>query len=272
MLRMFRVTYRMVSRDSPLNMGFKDHFSGHANDYTRYRPTYPAELFTWLAQRAPSRALAWDCATGNGQAALGLAARFHAVIGTDASPAQIANAHTHPRVRYAVAPAEDSGIATRSVDLISVGQALHWFDLPAFYAEAGRVLRPGGVLAAWGYGLMQVNAAVDAVVWRLYDSIVGAYWPPERCFVDEQYRTLPFPLNEIAAPVFVMRADWTLARLIGYLGTWSAVQRCRKECGADPLALIADELAAAWSEAETRRPVRWPLFMRAGRFDGSGSN
>jgi SAM-dependent methyltransferase len=269
---MTRVTDWMVSRDPHLSMGFKDHFSGHADDYTRYRPNYPAELFAWLAQRAPAHALAWDCATGNGQAALGLAAQFDAVIATDASPAQIATAHTHPRVRYAVAPAEDSGIAARSVDLIGVGQSLHWFDFPAFYAEAARVLRPGGVLAAWGYGLMQVSPAVDAAVWRLYEPIVGAYWPPERRYVEEQYRTLPFPLHEIAAPAFVMKADWTLAQLIGYLGTWSAVQRYRKDRGADPLALIADGLASAWGDAEARQRVRWPLFMRVGRFGGSGSD
>ena len=250
-------------------MGFKDYFSGHADEYTRYRPTYPTELFTWLGQRAPAHALAWDCATGSGQAALGLAAQFDAVTATDASPQQIATAHAHPRVRYAVAPAEDSGIAAGSVDLIAVGQALHWFDFSAFYAEAARVLRPGGVLAAWGYGLMQVCPAVDAAVWRLYGPIVGAYWPPERRYVEAQYRTLPFPLNAFAAPEFVMKADWTLAQLIGYLGTWSAVQRYRQELGADPLLLIADELASAWGDADARRCVRWPLFLRVGRFNGS---
>lgn len=250
-------------------MGFKDHFSGHADEYTRYRPSYPAELFNWHAQRAPAHALAWDCATGSGHAALGLVAHFDAVIATDASPEQIANAHAHPRVRYAVASAEDSGIAARSVDLIAVGQALHWFDFSAFYAEAARVLRPGGVLAAWGYGLMQVSPAVDAAVWRLYEPIVGAYWPPERRHVEEQYRTLPFPLYEIAVPEFVMKVDWTLAQLVGYLGTWSALQRYRQERGADPLVLIADALAVAWGDAETRRRVRWPLFMRAGCFGGT---
>ncbi len=251
-------------------MGFKDHFSGHAADYTRYRPTYSPELFAWLAQQAPTHTLVWDCATGNGQAALGLAAHFDAVIATDASDNQIATAHVHPRVRYAVAPAENSGIAAGSVDLITVGQALHWFDFPAFYAEAARVLKPGGVLAAWSYGLMQVSPAVDAAVWRLYEPITGPYWPPERRYVEEQYRSLPFPLDEIAAPAFAMEAEWRLAQLNGYLGTWSAVQRYRKERGVDPLALIADELAAAWGSEQSSRRVRWPLFMRVGRCEAAG--
>lgn len=246
-------------------MAFKDHFSGHAADYTRYRPGYPHALFAWLAQQAPARERVWDCATGNGQAAVGLAEFFDHVIATDASAQQIAAAKAHPRVRYTVAPAEDSGVAAHSVDLISVGQALHWFHFPAFYAEAARVLKPGGVLAAWSYGLMQVNPAVDASVWRLYEPITGPYWPPERRYVEERYRTLPFPLDEIAAPPFAMEAEWTLEQLIGYLGTWSAVQRYRQERGVDPLSLIAEELTAAWGEVAAPQRVVWPLFMRVGR-------
>lgn len=247
-------------------MGFKDHFSGHASDYTRYRPGYPRELFAWLAQQASGHELVWDCATGNGQAAVGLAEFFDTVIATDASAAQIAAARPHARVRYETAPAEHAPLEARSADLITVGQALHWFEFPAFYAEAARVLKPGGVLAAWSYGLMQVSPAVDAVVWRLYEPITGAYWPPERRYVEEQYRTVPFPLDEIAAPSFAMQAQWTLEQMLGYLGTWSAVQRYRKERGDDPLRMIADELAAAWGNADVVRRVVWPLYMRVGRF------
>lgn len=251
-------------------MGFKDHFSGHASDYTRYRPGYPRALFAWLAQQAPGHELVWDCATGNGQAAVGLAEFFDAVIATDASAAQIAAARPHARVRYEVAPAENVPLPAQRADLITVGQALHWFDFPAFYTEAARVLKPGGVLAAWSYGLMQISPTVDAAVWRLYEPITGAYWPPERRYVEERYRTLPFPLDEIAAPAFAMEAQWTLEQLLGYLGTWSAVQRYRKERGNDPLRLIADELAAAWGQADTVRRVVWPLSMRVGRFNSAG--
>lgn len=246
-------------------MTFKDHFSGHADDYTRYRPSYPHAVFAWLAAQVPQHERAWDCATGNGQAAVGLAEFFADVVATDASDSQIAAAKPHARVRYAVAPAERSDLAARSLDLITVGQALHWFDFTAFYAEAARVLKPGGVLAAWSYGLMQITPAVDAAVWRLYEPIVGPYWPPERRYVEERYRSLPFPFREIAVPAFAMEALWTLEQLTGYLGTWSAVRRYRKEQGGDPLALIADELSAAWGDAETARKVVWPMFMRVGR-------
>lgn len=253
-------------------MTFKDHFSGHADDYTRYRPCYPQALFAWLAALVPQHERAWDCATGNGQVATGLAEFFGEVIATDASGAQVAAAKPHQRVRYAVAPAEHSGLAAHSVDLITVGQALHWFDFDAFYAEALRVLKPGGVLAAWSYGLMQITPAVDAAVWRLYEPIVGPYWPPERRYVEERYRTLPFSFPEIEAPELAMEALWTLEQLIGYLGTWSAVQRYRRECGTDPREEVADELSAAWGDANASRKVVWPLFMRVGRVDGLGHN
>lgn len=251
-------------------MGFKDHFSGHASDYTRYRPGYPRALFAWLARQAPGHELAWDCATGNGQAAMGLAEFFDTVVATDASAAQIAAAQPHVRVRYEVAPAEHAPLPAHRADLITVGQALHWFDFPAFYAEVARLLKPGGVLAAWSYGLMQVSPSIDAVVWRLYEPITGAYWPPERRYVEEQYRTVPFPLDEIDTPSFAMEAQWTLEQMLGYLGTWSAVQRYRKECGDDPLRMIADELAAVWGNADVVRRVVWPLYMRAGRFNSTG--
>lgn len=246
---------------------FQDHFSGHAADYRRHRPAYPDALFAWLADLAPRRASAWDCATGNGQAALGLVEFFAAVSATDASARQIAAAAPHPRVRYRVAPAEDSGLAAGSVDLITVAQALHWFRFEAFFAEARRVLRPGGVLAAWGYGLMRIAPAVDGVVERLYRDIVGPHWPPERHYLEAQYRTLPFPWAEIPVPEFTMTQRWTLAQLLGYLGTWSAVRRYRKQTGRDPLALVGEELGQAWG-TEAARPITWPLYLRVGRQAG----
>ncbi|HEY6066574.1 MAG TPA: class I SAM-dependent methyltransferase, partial [Thermoanaerobaculia bacterium] len=177
---------------------FPDHFSGVAGAYAEHRPRYPDRLFEWVAGLAPRRELAWDCATGNGQAALGLADHFERVIATDASPAQIAAAVPHPRVEYRVAPAESSGLAAESADVVTVGQALHWFDRPAFYAEVRRVLRPGGVLAAWTYGhCLLGDPSADAAMRRFYSETVGPCWPPERALVDEGYRSIELPFEEI---------------------------------------------------------------------------
>jgi len=244
---------------------FQDHFSGHAADYARFRPHYPPALFEWLAQIAPTRELAWDCATGSGQAAVALSERFAEVVATDASAEQVAQAEAHPGVRYAVAPAEASGLADASVDLVTVAQALHWFDLERFYAEVRRVLRSGGVLAVWSYGLFECFPAVDAVVRRLYSEIVGPCWPMERRLVEDGYRSLPYPFPELAAPAFAMDARWTLAQAVGYLNTWSAVRRYRKDVGQDPLSLIASELSAAWGDPAVERSIRWPLHLRIGR-------
>lgn len=250
-----------------VDSGFHDHFSGHARAYARFRPVYPPHLFAWLASVAPGHERAWDCATGNGQAARGLAPHFREVVATDASAEQLRNAVPHPGVVFGVASAEASGLEAASVDLVTVAQALHWFDLPRFFAEAARVLRPGGVLAAWCYVQVTVSAEVDAVVDRLYRETVGPFWPPERALVEDGYRSLalPPPFTEVAAPEFEMEMRWTPAELLGYLGTWSAAQRHRRATGRDAVAEVAAELATAWGPAEEARTVRWPLGLRVAR-------
>lgn len=244
---------------------FKDHFSGQAAEYTRYRPTYPPELFQWLAGLTTAHDTAWDCGCGNGQAAVALTPYYCQVIATDPSQQQIAQAQPHERIRYNVAPAEASGIVAASVDLIVVAQALHWFDFERFYAEAERVAHPGAVLAAISYGPVRVEGAPDRVVNHFYYDLIAPYWPPERHYVDEGYATIPFPFPEIPSPAFAMEVEWNLAHLTGYLGTWSAVGEYEKRQGHTPLALIADELAAAWGDPRQERRISWPLALRVGR-------
>lgn len=246
-------------------MSFKDHFSGHAQDYARFRPDYPGALYAFLAGQAPARSRAWDCATGSGQAALGLAAHFERVVATDAAAAQLVHAARPPRVAYAVALAEAAPLAARSMDLVTVAQSLHWFDLDRFYRETLRVLRPGGVLAAWCYGLHRVTPAIDTLVDRLYEDVLGPYWPPERRHIEAGYRTLAFPFPELAAPSFSMECSWRLDDYLGYLGTWSAVRRYRAARGVDPLKAMATELAGHWGNPGDARRVTWPIQLRIGR-------
>ncbi len=245
---------------------FKDHFSGHAADYSRYRPgAYPDGLFKALAALAPDRDCVWDCATGNGQAALGLAAHFAQVEATDASDKQIAAATAHPKIHYSVAPAEASGLPDASVALVMVAQALHWFDLPRFYAEVRRVAKPQAVLACSCYMRCTVEPRVDAVTEELYNGILGdAYWPPERKHVERAYADLPFPFTEIALPAFRMQVDWDFEHYVGYLRSWSATQAYIKKNGKDPLELVGDELLKAWGDPKTARPVLWPMTVRTG--------
>ncbi len=254
------------------DMNFKDHFSKQAADYATFRPGYPHELFVYLGSIAPSRQLAWDCGTGNGQAAVGLASVFDRVVATDASEKQIANAQPHERVEYRVAPAENSGIDSRTLDLITVAQALHWFDLDRFYAEAQRVLRPDGVLAASAYNLLHIEPTIDEVVNRYYYEVVGPFWPPERKLV-EQFADLLFPFQEIDPPKFEMTAQWNLDHLLGYLSTWSSTQRFIAARGIDPLEQIIDGLRGVWGDPEQTRNVTWPLVVRIGTNQtAAGSN
>jgi SAM-dependent methyltransferase len=257
-------------------MSFKDndHFSGHAACYQQFRPNYPASLFQYVASLCSRHDLAWDCATGNGQAAVPLAPYFVSVIATDASAQQIGEAQHDPKVRYLVAPADRTPIEGGTVDLVTVAQALHWFNLAIFYPEVRRVAGPGGTLAVWCYGLHRVTPEIDAVVMRLYEDIVGPYWPPERRLVEERYQTLPFPFEEFATPEFEMAHSWDLDHLMGYFESWSATQRYRKQNGHDPIALVADDLKAAWGDPAAARDVIWPITVRAGRVfpDRPGSN
>jgi SAM-dependent methyltransferase len=248
--------------------GFKDHFSGHSGGYARARPVYPASLFAYLAGLSRGRETAWDCGTGTGQAAGSLAAHFRKVIATDASANQVAKAAKTAEskgILYAAAPAERAPLRDGSVDLITVAQALHWFDFPAFFAEAARVGKPGAVFAAWSYGNCRITPAVDSAYAKLYEGIVGPYWPPERAHVEDGYARIPMPFAPIAGPSFVIEARWDMEEFIAYVETWSAVQYYRKDKGGDPVALVREEMACAWGDPREPRLITWPLALRAGR-------
>lgn len=244
---------------------FSDHFATLSQNYADFRPSYPDALFAWLAARVPRHDLAWDCAAGTGQASVGLAAHFKSVVATDASHSQIDAAVPHPRIDYRVAPAEASGLPGASVDLITVAQALHWLDLAAFYAEVARVLRAGGVLAVWTYGVLTVEGdAVNNAVQTFYHETVGPYWPSERVHVENGYRDLAFPFLGVPAPPFAMEACWPLPQLLGYFRSWSATGRFISANHRDPVAALAEQMLSLWGEPSRPRCIRWPLALRIG--------
>jgi SAM-dependent methyltransferase len=245
-------------------MSFKDHFSRQSVAYRRYRPAYPPELLEFVAARAPDRRLALDCATGSGQAAVGLARHFDVVLAVDGSASQLAVAEAHRRVHYVAALAERLPVRDRSVSLVAAAQAFHWFDVDRFHAECRRVLVPGGVVAVWTYEKFRVDAAVDTVVDHFYTEVIGADWPAERRHVEQGYRSLPFPWQHETAPDFVLETDWDLEEVMGYLATWSAVQRHKDRLGHDPLPALRPQLAKHWQSGGTRR-LRWPIHLRIGR-------
>ncbi len=244
-----------------------DHFSAHAAHYARHRPSYPAELFDWLAAQSPARELAWDCATGNGQAALALAEHFQRVHATDFSAEQLAQATPHPRVGYLQAPADTSGLVTQSCDLVTVAQALHWFCHERFFAEVRRVLKPGGLFAAWTYTLLHGDPDLTEIVRDYSTNTVGAWWPPERRWVDLGYRGMPFPCADIDVPGFEIRRQLTLDEVLDYLRTWSSTQRCLKETGVDPCLALRARLQELWPAPEARKTIVWPIILRCGRVE-----
>lgn len=240
-------------------------FSRDSASYARFRPSYPDALFDHLASLVRRGALAWDCATGNGQAAVALARRVGLVVATDGSVEQLSEARPHQRVVYAASRAESTPLADRTADLVTVAQALHWLPLDAFWSEVRRILRPGGIIAVWSYALITIDDAVDAVIRNFHETTLGPFWPPGRALVDDSYRSLVFPFEALAAPAFAIERELTLPDLIGYIGTWSALERYRRATGRDPLPPLEAELSRLWGGEGERRPARWPLALRIGR-------
>jgi SAM-dependent methyltransferase len=253
-----------------MTSAFTDHFSGVSPDYARFRPRYPEALFDHLAALAPGRELAWDCATGSGQAAVPLAGRFARVVATDASAAQLAHAESHPHIEYRVTRAEESGLESRSVDLITVAQALHWLELPLFHAEVKRVLRPGGVVAAWCYARLVADDGIQGVLDHFYDEVVGPHWPAERRLVEDGYRSLEFPFRDLRPPTFTVEAEFTLSEFGGYLRTWSATQRYTRAHAEDPVPPLLRRLEPLWGGFDRRRTITWPLALRIGVHEAGG--
>lgn len=244
---------------------FQDHFAPQASSYAAFRPTYPAALIANVAALAPRRERCWDVGTGSGQAAILLAGQFAHVDATDASASQVAHATAHPRVTYHVAPAEQAPLPDASVDLVTIAQALHWFDLAAFYREVQRVAVPGAAIAAWTYGMVEVDAAVDAVVHWFYEARLASYWPFERQHVESGYTTLAFPFPRLPVESPPIEAVLDRDGLTGFLGTWSALKRAREQEGGDPLEELRERLAVAWPDGAMPRRVRWPILVLAGR-------
>lgn len=245
---------------------FKDHFSKAAPVYAQNRPSYPQSLFKYLAETVKDTGSVWDCATGNGQAAIGLATYFDRVVATDASEKQVVLATPHPRIQYLTCPAHQVPLPDGSVDLVTVAQALHWFYGDAFYKEVRRVLKPGGLFAAWTYGLFEIHDKPETmkILREFYSEIVGPYWPPERKHVENRYLSLPFPFAEIATPTFEMTQQWSLGRVLGYLRSWSATQACESNNGADPVNIIEADLIKTWRPPEKTCTISWPLTLKVG--------
>ena len=236
-------------------MNFKDLFSGHAEDYAKFRPHYPKELFEYLSSISLRHDRVWDCGTGNGQAAVELAAFFREVIATDPSEKQLSSAQPHSGVIYRQASAEVSDLESASVDLVTVAQAFHWFKHAEFYEELKRVARPDAHLAIWSYNLCKVTPEVEKLMLHLYDDVLGdQYWEPERKHVEKDYRSIPNPFDELPARAFEMKADWSLDHLVGYMGTWSALQKYVRQNGSNPLEALYEPFKTAW---EMRKRARF---------------
>lgn len=243
----------------------KDLFSAQASAYAKYRPAYPKELFDYILQYVHGKERAWDCATGNGQAAQMLAGCFRVVEATDISEEQLKNAVGTSNIRYRLSPAEKTPFADNSFDLITVATAYHWLDWKAFYNEATRVGKKNGVVAVWAYNVVQcADEAINAAVQDFYYRIIHSYWDRERRHVEEAYRNVAFDFVPLPSKDFWLNVAWTLPELLGYASTWSAVQHYQRLNNRSPLPLLQQRLHGVWS-GNGKKAFRFPLFLRLGR-------
>ena len=244
---------------------FKDLFSTQANDYAKFRPTYPKDLFEYLSTLSTTKDLVWDCGTGNGQAAVELAKYFNEVIATDPSQKQLDSAIKNPKITYLQASAEDFNLPKdKKCDLVTVAQAFHWFNHEQFAKTISKTLKTNGHLAVWSYALSSITPELDRAVTKLYSERLNGYWEKERTHVEDGYKNISLPFNEISAPTFHLSAEWTLEHLIGYLSTWSALQTYIKKNGNNPLEEEYQNIKQAWGSAKTRT-ITWPLNLRIWR-------
>jgi SAM-dependent methyltransferase len=241
----------------------KDYFSAHSQTYAAFRPTYPKELYDFIFEHVRSKGIAWDCATGNGQVAQFLASHFAKVYATDISQKQLDQATKKENIIYSVERAEKTGFPDHHFDLITVAQALHWFDRDAFYEEVKRVCKPGGILAVWGYAMISISPKIDELVMEFYNGTVGPYWDNARRLVEDEYRSIPFPFEIIPSPKFAIKVEWTLEQLAGYLTSWSATQGFIRERGFDPVGSLIESLEPFWPEPVAK--VIFPVFLKLGR-------
>jgi SAM-dependent methyltransferase len=242
----------------------KDLFSGHAQVYAAFRPTYPDELYAFILSHLQNKKTAWDCATGNGQVAGHLAPHFEKVFATDISQQQLNEAKKVTNIFYSVSPAEKTDFTKNQFDLITVGQALHWFKIQEFYREVNRTLKPGGLLAIWGYALLNIEPEIDRLFVEFYSNTVGPYWDEARRLVENQYRDIPFPFELMQSPEFYIRVSWSLHHFAGYLTSWSATQKYIHAKGTNPVDALMPEIKKLWKEHEEKH-VTFPVFLKLGR-------
>ncbi|WP_121665832.1 class I SAM-dependent methyltransferase [Mesonia aquimarina] len=241
----------------------KDNFSKDSDNYAKYRPQYPTDLYEYLFSLCNNFEKAWDCGTGNGQIAKTLAEKFKQVEATDISENQLKQAPELANINYSIQQAEKTNFPDHQFNLITVAQAIHWFEFNDFYKEVKRTLQPNGILAVIGYGLLTINPEIDKIIHHFYENIISEYWDKERKYIEENYQTIPFPFKELETPSFEINYKWNAEDLLNYLNTWSAVKHYQEKNNENPIQLIINEIQETWGNK--KREVKFPILLRIGK-------
>lgn len=239
-------------------------FSDKSDLYASARPHYPADVFDYLANLCSETQLAWDCGCGSGQAAIDLVTRFGSVYASDVSKEQIANAKQHPRIDYNVTSSECTEILDKSVDLVCVAQALHWFDYATFWPEVTRVLKPGGLFSAFAYKLPSIDSQIDKLIQQQIMEVIEPYWAPQNQLIADDYRDITFPFKKIDAPKFHMQTNWNLDELFAVIHTFSATRRCMDKLGDAFFKQAYLATKEKWGNQQTKRKIDFDFVFYVG--------
>jgi len=239
-------------------------FAIESEQYARFRPTYPTELVELIVSLSPNLYSAWDVACGNGQLTHELSKYFEHVIGTDISQEQLDIAIKNENIQYKVESSAQSSLEKNSIDLITVAQAIHWFEFDSFYTEVKRVAKPDAIIAILGYELLSISKEIDDCIIDFYTKTLNGYWDERRKYIDEQYSTIPFPFEEMKIPHYSCKLQWNREDLLGYLSTWSAVKKYMKDTGNDAIEIIKPHIYSMW-EVNQERKVTIPIITKIAR-------
>lgn len=242
----------------------KDNFSNVAINYSKFRPGYPKELLDFILHHCENKNCAWDCGTGNGQVAKELSKYFNKVIASDISQQQLNQAYQASNIEYRLESGENCSIDDQSLDLITVAQAIHWFDFNGFYTHVNRVLKPGGIIAVWAYNNPVLEGILNDSLLEIYEDTLGAYWDPERQYITDGYETIPFPFEEIGCPPFSICYNWTREHFTGYISTWSALKHYVEKNKTDLMPWIVEKFKKDWPD-QTMKPIYFPCHLRIGK-------
>lgn len=238
-------------------------FNMDSNHYFKNRPRYPKELYQLIHKSSKDHQIAWDCACGNGQAAIDLVPYFSRIEATDINENQLKHSFQHEKISYSLQKSEKTNFPSRYFDAVCAAQCLHWFDLEEYFIEVKRVLKKQGLFACWGYSFFQIEDTLDAIIDSTLLKVIDPYWSENNRILHRRYADVRFPFKPIHGPEIRMTMNWDLNQFTSYLETWSAVKLYHERTSDSLIENVRQMLKKHWEEKE-KKDIKMDFFYYLG--------